>query len=48
MKHLTRLFGLALGGIAVSLVMTVVTAVQDHRVASEPPSTPVVVPAEVR
>lgn len=48
MKATTGIFGLGLSGIVLALVMTVVTAVRDHRASTEAPTHAIVVPAEVR
>ncbi|MBC7692883.1 MAG: hypothetical protein H7222_14065 [Methylotenera sp.] len=45
MKAMTALFGLGLAGITVSLVMTVVTGVKEHREKANPPPISIPVPA---
>jgi hypothetical protein len=45
MKAMTAIFGLGLAGIAVSLVMTIVTAVQLHREKANPAPISIPIPA---
>ncbi len=45
MKNLTALFGFGVAGVVVCFVMTVVVAVQEHRIKSLPAPEPIAVPA---
>lgn len=45
MKATVGLFGAGVAGVVVCLVMIIVTAVQDHRRETAPPTHPIAVPA---